>query len=226
MQTILELLRNLTNPEWIMLHGGLYIVMMIVFAETGLLVGFFLPGDSLLFITGMIIANTLSPFSVPLLNLLYWITLIVSAGVTGNFLGYWFGKKFGGRLHHTRDRWYFKRKHLDDARLFYEKKGGAAIVIARFLPIIRTFVPIIGGVVGMNLRKFSFYNIVGCIAWVGLLVSIGFALGENVWVKENLEKIIIGILVVTGAPVALKMLKPKKKALAAAAPLTEVSEEV
>jgi len=211
MQTLLELLHNLTDPQWIMLHGGLYIVMMIVFAETGLLVGFFLPGDSLLFITGMIIANTLSPFAQPLINLAYWIILIVSAGIAGNYLGYWFGRRFGGRLHRSRDRWFFKRQHLDDARAFYEQKGGSAIVVARFLPVVRTFVPIIAGVVKMDVRRFSLYNILGSIAWVGILVSLGYALGENVWVKNNLEKIIIGILFITTAPVAVKMMRPKRK---------------
>ena len=96
METIIEFLNNLVNPGWIVQHGGLYIVALIVFIETGLFFGVFLPGDSLLFIAGMIIANTLSPFTIPLINLVYWVGLITAAGVLGNFLGYWFGKKSNG----------------------------------------------------------------------------------------------------------------------------------
>jgi membrane-associated protein len=123
MQTIMEFLGNLTNPEWIMQHGGLYIVVLIIFIETGLFFGFFLPGDSLLFIVGMIIANTLAPFTLPLLNLCYWIALIAAAGVLGNYVGYWFGKK-SDRLLFRRDNWLFKQKYLVQAKAFYDKKGG------------------------------------------------------------------------------------------------------
>lgn len=93
MEVLLEFIKNLTDPVWINNHGGLYIVVLIIFAETGLFVGFFLPGDSLLFITGMIIANSLSPFSSDALNLIYWMSLITIAGIIGNGVGYWFGKK-------------------------------------------------------------------------------------------------------------------------------------
>ncbi|MBO9684085.1 MAG: VTT domain-containing protein, partial [Flavisolibacter sp.] len=149
MQTIIELFNNLTNPEWIMRYGGLYIVVLIVFIETGLFFGFFLPGDSLLFIAGMIIANTLSPFALPVANLVYWVTLISVAGILGNFTGYWFGKK-SDRLLFRKDNWLFKKKYLVQAKAFYDKKGGGAIMLARFLPIIRTFAPIVAGMVKMN----------------------------------------------------------------------------
>ncbi|MEO6070130.1 MAG: DedA family protein, partial [Chitinophagaceae bacterium] len=93
MQTFIDFFKHLTSPEWIMLHGGLYIVVLIVFIETGLFFGFFLPGDSLLFIAGMVIANTMAPFSLPFVNLAFWIVLISAAGIAGNFVGYWFGRK-------------------------------------------------------------------------------------------------------------------------------------
>jgi membrane-associated protein len=211
MSFAIDFLRNLTNPEWIMLHGGLYIVMFIVFAETGLFIGFFLPGDTLLFITGMIIAHTVPPDLAPFLYLFYWIGLISFAGVVGNYIGYWFGKKSGPLLFERRETWLFKRKHLFQAKEFYEKRGGGAIVLARFLPIVRTFAPIIAGIVHMDFRKFSFYNIVGCLAWVGSIVTAGFLLGENEWVKGNLEKIVIGIVVITTAPVLIRMIAGNKK---------------
>lgn len=216
MSYFLELFHNLTNPEWIMLHGGLYIVVAIVFAETGLFVGFFLPGDSLLFISGMIIANTLSPFTEPVVNLLYWLVLISVSGIIGNYVGYWFGKKSGNVLFQRKDTWLFKKKYLYQAKEFYEKKGGGAIILARFLPIVRTFAPIVAGIVNMDFRKFSFYNIIGSFLWVGSIVTAGFLLGDNEWVKGNLEKIIIGIVVITTAPVFIKMFSGRKKKIPAA----------
>lgn len=210
METIIEFLNNLINPEWIVQHGGLYIVALIVFIETGLFFGFFLPGDSLLFIAGMIIANTLSPFDVAAVNLVYWIALITAAGVLGNFLGYWVGKK-SDRLLLKKERWFFKRKYLHQAEEFYAKKGGGAIIIARFLPIVRTFAPIVAGMVKMNFAKFSFYNMLGSLLWVVTIVTAGFLLGESTWVKENLEKIIIGIVLLTTGPVLLKFILRKKK---------------
>lgn len=208
---MLELFHNLTSPDWIMQHGGLYIVLLIVFAETGLFVGFFLPGDSLLFITGMIIANILLPGGSSVLSLLYWVLLISLAGILGNYVGYWFGKRSGELLLQRKDSWLFKKKYLLSAKDFYERKGGGAIVIARFMPIVRTFAPIVAGMVKMDAKKFSFYNIVGSFAWVGIIVTAGYLLGENVWVKGNLEKIIIGIVVVTTAPVAIKAFTGRKK---------------
>ncbi len=121
MQTIIDFFSNLTNPGWIMAHGGLYIVVLIVFIETGFPFGFFLPGDSLLFIAGMVIANALAPSSLPLLNLVYWIVLITTAGTLGNFAGYWLGRKSDGLLFQRKDNWLFKKKYLIQAKEFYDK---------------------------------------------------------------------------------------------------------
>lgn len=209
MQIITELLNNLTDPQWIVQNGGLYIVVLIVFIETGLIFGFFLPGDPLLFIAGMIIANTIAPFSLPLLNLLYWIVLIATAGVIGNYVSYWFGRKSDGLLFQGKDNWIFKQKYLTQARAFYDRKGGGAIVLARFVPVVRTFAPIIAGIVKMNAGKFSFYNILGSFLWAGSIVSAGYLLGENEWVKSHLEWIVIGIVVAATTPVILKMVTKK-----------------
>lgn len=212
MESILELFKHLTNADWITQHGGLYLVALIVFAETGLFVGFFLPGDSLLFVTGLIIAQSASPFDAAALNLPYWIVLITLAGIIGNIVGYWFGKKTGPILFERKDTWLFKRKHLIQAKEFYEKKGGSAIILARFIPIVRTFAPIVAGVVHMERKKFLIYNIVGSFAWVLSMTITGYCLGENEWVKGNLEKIVIGLILVTTLPVLYKMIFAKKRA--------------
>lgn len=221
MNELIAFLKNLTDPVWINSHGGLYIVMLIVFAETGLFVGFFLPGDSLLFITGMIIANSLAPMNSEIMNLVYWISLISISGIVGNMIGYWFGKKSGPLLFERKETWLFKRKHLLQAKEFYDKKGGSAIVLARFLPIVRTFAPIVAGVVGMEKKKFLLFNIIGSICWVASMLVLGFVLGENEWVKHNLEYIVIGLIVITTAPVLIKMFFGKKKS-----PVIEVGKDV
>ena len=212
MESILELFKHLTNADWITQHGGLYLVALIVFAETGLFVGFFLPGDSLLFVTGLIIAQSASPFDTAALNLPYWIVLITLAGIMGNLVGYWFGKKTGPILFERKDTWLFKRKYLIQAKDFYEKKGGSAIILARFIPIVRTFAPIVAGVVHMERKKFLLYNIIGSFAWVLSMTITGYCLGENEWVKGNLEKIVIGLILVTTLPVLYKMIFAKKRA--------------
>src|SRR5690554_3897654 len=171
MDVILESFEHLLDPNWIMSKGGLYLVLIILFIETGLFFGFFLPGDPLLFISGMIIANAgeaAIPFDNAVFNLLFWSVLFTTSTILGNMVGYWSGYKFshvfrGG----NRKRRLIKAKHIDSAEEFYKKRGGFAILIARFLPIVRTFVPIVGGIVKMNFRHFMMYNILGAILWIG-----------------------------------------------------------
>ena len=224
MHDLIELIKELMNAEklahLVTLYGGLYLVALIIFAETGLFIGFFLPGDSLLFVTGLMIANSKSPFPNDAANLFYWITLITVAGIIGNMVGYWFGKKTGPLIFERRDTLIFKRKHIIQAKEFYDKRGGSAIILARFLPIVRTFAPIVAGVVNMDRKKFFFYNVVGSIAWVSSMTLAGYFLGENEWVKHNFEKVVIVIIVITTAPVLFKMFFSKKKS-----PTIEVGKE-
>ena len=225
MHDFIEFIKHLMNAEWlantVMMFGGLYLVALIIFAETGLFIGFFLPGDSLLFVSGLIIANKPAPFAEGPLNLIYWVVLITIAGIVGNAVGYWFGKKSGPLLFERRETWIFKRKHLQQAHDFYEKRGGGAIILARFLPIVRTFAPIVAGVVKMDGKKFFLYNVIGSVAWVSSMMTAGYLLGENVWVKNNFEKIVIGLVVVTTGPVLFKMFFGKKKH-----PVQEVAEDL
>lgn len=221
---MIELFNNLTNPDWIMQNGGMYFVLLIVFIETGVFFGFFLPGDPLLFISGMIIANTSYPFEASVLNLFFWVVMIAMAGIIGNFAGYWFGRKSERWLANRKDTWLFKKKYIFSAKEFYDKNGGGAIILARFLPLIRTFAPIVAGMVGMKISKFTFYNIVGSFLWAGTIVSAGFLLGENAWARENLEKIIIGIVLLSTGPVLLKLIFGKKKKVVEAIPVQPVTE--
>jgi membrane-associated protein len=216
MKQIFDLFKGLlADPnnlmQWINTHGGLYVVMAIVFAETGLFLGFFLPGDSLLFITGMIIANSQSPFQNVLLNLGYWLVLISAAAIAGNLLGFWFGRESGHLWFEKKDTLFFKKKNLLQAHDYFEQKGSLAIIMGRFLPIVRTFVPMVAGIVNMSFRKFFLYSVIGGLAWVLSMTLTGFMLGTNEFVKHNIDKITIVIILVTTGPVLFKMFFGKKK---------------
>src|ERR1700742_1098272 len=222
---MLELLtitfRDLLNPEFYINNGGLRVLLFIVFAETGLMVGFFLPGDSLLFVAGiyyekligsMISGGTGSHF----LDLVLLWAMVSICGIIGNVVGYWFGHKTGPFLFHRKDSFLFKKKHLYQAKEFYDKHGAVAIIFARFLPIVRTFAPIIAGIVAMDRKKFWLYNIIGCIAWVFAMLFAGHYLQKiilmkfNFDLKKHLEIIVIGIVVITTAPVLYKLFFGKK----------------
>lgn len=213
MNVIFESLQHLIDPDWIMNNGGLYLVLIIIFIETGLFFGFFLPGDPLLFVSGMVIASSDAayPFSYDVLNLPFWMLLFIISTVLGNFFAYWFGDKFVHLFNRPEDTWFLKRRHMDAAHEFYEKRGGFAIAIARFLPIVRTFAPIVAGTVKMDYAKFTLYNIIGAIIWVVSITSLGYVLGDNLWVRSNLEYVILGIILVVTMPVILKLVSSKKK---------------
>ncbi|MDI3322164.1 DedA family protein [Pinibacter soli] len=218
--------KDLLNPMFYIINGGFWLLLFIVFAETGLFAGFFLPGDSLLFVAGIYSANLAHEFLKALglggvhsewFDLFLLVALISVAGILGNMLGYWFGRKIGPTMYTWKDRFLFKKKYLNDAHDFYEKHGGGAIIFARFLPVIRTFAPIIAGIVQMDRRKFMLNNIIGSVAWVVSMVFAGHFL--QIWVrkqfgfelKDHLEMIVIGIIVVTTAPVLWKIFFGSKK---------------
>jgi membrane-associated protein len=212
--------KDLLNPEFYIEHGGLWILLFIVFAETGLLAGFFLPGDSLLFVAGIYsdkLAKEVVPNANDFVGLLVLLVLISLAGIIGNFVGFWFGKKSGPFIYHRKETFFFKKKYLNQAHEFYEKHGGAAIVFARFLPIVRTFAPVIAGVVDMDKQKFTLYNIIGCVAWVFAMLFAGHFLQKLIFnqfgfdLKQHLEVIVIGIVVITTAPVLIKIFSRPKK---------------
>jgi len=212
--------KDFLNPEFYIQHGGLWLFLFIIFAETGLFAGFFLPGDSLLFVAGIYsneLAAELINLNNDLFNLIMICILVVFSGVLGNTIGYWFGAASGPYLFKKEDSFLFKKKHLYTAKEFYDKHGGGAIVFARFLPIIRTFAPIIAGIVRMEKHKFALYNIIGCILWAFVMLFAGhylyrFFLSEFGFdLKKRLELIVIGIIVITTAPVIFKLLKKNKE---------------
>ncbi|MBK7761976.1 MAG: VTT domain-containing protein [Bacteroidetes bacterium] len=201
---------TLLSPKWYIEMGGLYMILFVVFAETGLFVGFFLPGDSLLFVAGLFIEDLAHEFfDVPYVIIM---TMIAIAGVLGNFVGYWFGKKSGPYIYQRKDSFFFKQRHLHSAQKFYEKNGALTIIAARFIPIIRTFVPIVAGVVKMDYKKFTLYNIVGSFAWVFSMMLTGHLLGKQFpWIKDRIEIIVILIILVTTLPVIIKFALGGKK---------------
>ncbi len=190
--------------------GGLYLIIFVIFAETGLFVGFFLPGDSLLFVAGIYLEQLAQEFfNVPYILIILMIAL---AGILGNFVGYWFGKKSGPYIYQRKDTFFFKKKHLYSAQKFYEKNGALTIIAARFLPIIRTFVPIVAGVVKMEYKKFVLYNIIGSVSWVFSMMMAGHLLSRQFpWIKNRLEMIVILIILVTTLPVILRFVLGGKK---------------
>ncbi|MBC7904830.1 MAG: VTT domain-containing protein [Gemmatimonadaceae bacterium] len=213
---------DLINPEFYIKNGGLWLMLFIVFAETGLMVGFFLPGDSLLFVAGIYSKSLVSTIIPPegtgngFADLMILLVLVTLSGVLGNMVGYWFGKKSGPFLFTRKDTFFFKRKHLLKAQEFYNKHGGQAIVFARFLPIIRTFAPIIAGIVQMDRKKFMFYNVIGCVAWVFSMLVAGHFLQKlflakfGIDLRTHLEMIVIGIVLVTTLPVIYKLFFGKR----------------
>ncbi len=224
---------QLLQPQFYIENGGLWLLLFIVFAETGLFAGFFLPGDSLLFVAGIYATKMgdgtegLAYQFLKIVGLghveheffqLMVLTVIISiAGILGNFLGYWTGRKIGPSMFNWRDRLLFKKKYLYDAHDFYEKHGALAIIAARFLPLIRTFAPIVAGIVKMEYKKFVLYNIIGSFLWVFSMLFAGHYLqkwimdGFGYDLKEHLEIIVIAIIAVTTAPVFYKILTSKDR---------------
>ncbi|PWA08321.1 DedA family protein [Flavobacterium laiguense] len=214
---------QLLNPEFYITFSiggiqlGLYIVLFIVFAETGLFAGFFLPGDSLLFLAGIysrdLIENVVFIES-DFLNILILSTLVAVSGVLGNMVGYWFGAKSGYYLYNKEDSFWFKKKYLFQSKDFFEKYGGKAIIFARFLPIFRTFAPIVAGIGMMDKKKFMFYNVLSSFLWSFILIFsghylYGMFLENGIDLKHHIEKIVIGIILISTIPVLFKVLKKK-----------------
>jgi membrane-associated protein len=215
--------KQLFNPEFyikLQVNGiaiGLYVVLLIVFAETGLLVGFFLPGDSLLFLCGIYSELLMSQFvsTTDFLNVTLLASLISLMGICGNILGYWVGSKGGSYLFKKEDNLLFKKKYLYQSKDFFDKYGTKAVVFARFLPIVRTFAPVVAGIVEMDKKKFMFFNIVGSVLWSFTMVFAGHYLYElfltqfHIDLKHYIEYIVIGIILVTTFPVLIKMFKKR-----------------
>ncbi|MEP7276753.1 MAG: DedA family protein [Betaproteobacteria bacterium] len=180
------------------------ILFAIIFAETGLVVFPFLPGDSILFISGTVIA-------VAALNVHVLVAVLTVAAILGDSVNYAVGHYIGPKAFRKPDSRWFKRAYLERTQAFYDKYGGLTIIIGRFVPIIRTFAPFLAGVAGMSYPRFLCYNVVGAIAWIASLVYAGYLFGNIPWVKENLSWIVVGIIVVSLLPAITTFMKERRE---------------
>ena len=200
---IQDAVRTLYNVEAVVRYGGTLIVCVFVFAETGLFVGFFLPGDSLLVTAGVFAAAGL----VDLPALLLFVTI---CAVAGDQTGFWIGRALGQRLYKKEDSFFFRRSHLMKAHDFYEKYGPKTIVLARFIPIIRTFAPAVAGAAEMNYRKFVTYNILGGVLWVEGVVLGGYFLGRSIPnIGKHIHLVIAAVIFLSFIPILIELYKAK-----------------
>jgi membrane-associated protein len=218
------------NPQVFLADPALapWVVLLvcgIVFAETALLVGFFLPGDSMLFTAGLLVATDTIKFNIWALS-----GLIIVAAILGNQTGYLIGSKAGPAIFNRPDSRLFKRENVESAHAFFEKHGGKALILARFVPIIRTFVPVIVGVAQMDKRKFFLFNVIGAVLWGGGVTLLGYLLGDRVpWVSDNLDLIFIVIVLISVIPVIIEVgrgfVAKRKAAAVGTDPVEEFIEE-
>jgi membrane-associated protein len=211
MHAALDLFHKIYDVQGIVTWGGLVALTVIIFAETGLLVGFFLPGDSLL-VTAGIYCSSIEPGKPPLLSLPLVLLLPALAAVVGDTVGYWIGAKSGPALFSREQSLLFSKKHLLRTKAFYERHGGKTIIIARFLPFLRTFAPVVAGIGQMNYRRFLRFNVFGGIGWVWSMVLLGYSLSKvfpNL--NKQIDKVIIVIIFVSLVPGAISWVINRNK---------------
>lgn len=199
-------LHHLIDPEKLLREGGFYLVVFVIYAETGLFFGFFLPGDYLLFLAGMFVATEKLDVNIALL-----LAGLCVAAILGNFTGYWFGRKTGPVLYTRKDSFFFKKKYLKAAERYYNKQGAFALIMGRFVPIVRTFAPIFAGVVRLDFKRFALYNAVGGVLWICSLTLLGYFLGKRFEkeINDYLLYIIIGFITITTIPLLITFVKSK-----------------
>ena len=211
MHQLIDLFHRIYDVQGIVRWGGLIALVAIIFSETGLLVGFFLPGDSLL-VTAGLFCTSANPDKAPLLNIVTVNLAVMAAAIVGDTVGYWIGAKSGPRLFTREQSLLFSRKHLLRTQAFYERHGGKTIIMARFMPFIRTFAPVVAGIGKMNYRRFVSFNVVGGIAWTLSMTLLGFTLGKLYPpITKQIDKVIIVIIAVSLVPAAISYLVNRKK---------------
>ena len=205
-----DFLKQLTDPNSIREYGGGWLLLFVIFAETGLFVGFFLPGDNLILLAGILCKARPDLIHV---NYFVLVLLMISAAVLGNVFGYWFGRTAGEKLYSKKENWFFKQKHIEVTKTYYDKYGGnMTLIIARFLPIVRTFAPIIAGVIKVDFFKFMLFNIVGAIAWILSLSFIGYFLVQVFpGITNYMGYIFIVLIVITAIPILRIIFRKKAK---------------
>lgn len=191
------------DPQTI-IHAGYVAIALVIFAECGLLIGFFLPGDSLLFTAGFLASQGLG------VNI-WWLTVICGlAAAVGPLVGYWYGAWAGPRLFNREDSMWFHRKHLMRAHEFYERHGGKALILARFIPIVRTFAPVVAGMAAMTYSRFVIYTVIGAVLWAVGMTWLGYFLGSFI-PASWLEPIVVLIIIVSIAPPVIHLLRERNK---------------
>lgn len=194
------------NPESIIQYGGFALLIVIIFAETGVFFGFFLPGDSLLFIAGLLSESEYIDIHVSIM-----IPVLIVAAVAGSTTGYFTGKWAGNYLKNRKENFFFKKKYLDMTHDFYERHGMMAFILGRFLPIIRTFVTILAGTVNINFTKFFIYNVVGASLWISTMIMAGHWLGKIFPdLPDYLELIVVGMILLSAVPVVITWWRAKR----------------
>ncbi len=186
-------------------HWLYVLLFLVIFAETGLVVFPFLPGDSILFIAGTVAATAG-------LNVHLMVAVLIVAAVGGDTVNYAIGHGIGPRIFDRPDSRFFKQAHLQRTQAFYAKYGGVTIIIGRFIPVIRTFAPFLAGVAGMRYGKFISYNVIGGVCWIGILIYAGYLFGNIPWVKEHLSLIVLAIVMVTLGPTMMAFVKERRAA--------------
>jgi membrane-associated protein len=206
MQPILDFIHRLGDPRALVAWGGYVGLTIIIFAETGLLIGFFLPGDSLLVTAGLLASQT-QRFD---LNVFVLGALLSLASIAGNTVGYYIGKVTGPRLFSRESSFLFNRKHLERAHAFYERHGGKTIILARFMPIVRTFVPVVAGMGQMQYRRYTLYNVVGGLAWIWSMLFVGYFLGRYIpGIGDHIELVILVVIFLSLLPGIIAWLRSR-----------------
>ncbi len=210
MELLREFFSKLGDLKELLTWGGYPVLMMIIFAETGLLVGFFLPGDSLLVTAGVLVnAGMINPLGLSnFTNLLVMNAVLGIMAIVGDAVGFWIGYRTGPKIFTREQSLFFRKDYLIDTQKFYEKHGGKTIVLARFMPFARTFAPVVAGVGQMNYRRFAMYNVIGALAWVLSMTFLGFFLGK-VFDAKQIERVVILIVFVSVLPIAIAALKKR-----------------
>jgi membrane-associated protein len=212
MHDLIDLFHKLYNVQGLIRWGGLAALTAVIFSETGLLVGFFLPGDSLL-VTAGLYCTSATPGEAPLLNIVWLNVFAIAAAIVGDTVGYWIGAKSGPALFKREQSLLFSKKHLLRTHAFYERHGGKTIIIARFMPIVRTFAPVVAGIGKMEYRRFLSFNVFGGIGWVFSMTMLGYVLGSiHPEITKQIDKVIIVVIAVSLVPGAISWLMNRKKA--------------
>lgn len=203
-----DFLKTLLDPQSIIHYGGLALLCAVVFMENGVFFGFFLPGDNLILFSGILTATGVIDSPIWFVE-----SCLIFSAIGGYCFGYWFGWSTGKGLYKRKDTLFFRRSYVTTADEYFVKYGGRTLIIGRFLPIVRTFAPIVAGIIKMNIRTFMVYNIAGSVLWIGLISTIGYALGIEF--KDEILKysgyIIIGLIAITTLPIALNLYKRNRK---------------